>query len=574
MPEPDIVQRWRRAWEDEPGTTYGSVLPFKQDDKGATSWAWPELVRSNVRGGLDLLMGPRTGEVTPEATATLGLLGGVAGAEMAPVGAVASGAARMAKPAFPWRPLEDVAAEAPKAVPEHVLDFGSYMRDMAKKAGGEGLSPRDVIKAFGITRSSIQRGAINADKLRENWPDYQGEGKVRPEGAFSDWLFTPHGQNYLNDAEKGVINAPAVEDAATKLRGFGKDNDLRKALGAAPAIGAQAPEVSRLVAGGYAAPGQGIDEWRGLATGMPGIGPAKSGFVASLLGRGDQPTLDARQVLLQTGGPTAAVKDYLSSPKRAFPVVDELARRQDALGLDMPADLEPFRQHLTHHTLWDAQGGEQTTHADVIRAMRLAASGPKETGLLGMAEGGGGLDLSTEARLARARDMGFDTSAPLYHGTSENFPAFDLGKAGTGVGEANERAVFASPDPRTANAFSTMAGPTPNVLKLYSAAKNPKVVDVNGPPDGAWFSQSIDDARAQGHDAVLFRGVKERHIPRADHVAILDPALLRSAHAAFDPAKAGSGDILAAKGPKGLAAFAAPQPAGPTWEDYLRGGRT
>jgi hypothetical protein len=59
-----------------------------------------------------------------------------------------------------------------------------------------------------------------------------------------------------------------------------------------------------MVAQAFDKPGRGIDQWREWAQSLRGIGPAKSGFVASLLGRGDQPTLDARQILLQTGKTT------------------------------------------------------------------------------------------------------------------------------------------------------------------------------------------------------------------------------------------------------------------------------
>jgi hypothetical protein len=273
---------------------------------------------------------------------------------------------------FPWRPLADVAAEVPKAVPPHVLGFGDYMAGMADKAAGPGLSPRDLIKAFTVTRSSIQRGAMGADKLRESWPDFQGAGKVRPEDAFSAWLETPTGKAYLDAAETGQVHSGAIDDAVAKLGGFGKSNDLRQALQQAPQVGGQAAPVSGMVAAARDAPGEGVEAWRDWTRGVPGIGPAKSGFIASLLGRGDQPTLDARQVLLQTGRPTAEVKNYLSNPRKAFPLVDELAERQRQLNLEMPQGMEPFRQHLTHHTLWDAYGGDTTTHGNVVRAMRYA----------------------------------------------------------------------------------------------------------------------------------------------------------------------------------------------------------
>jgi hypothetical protein len=338
----------------------------RQSPLAGLAQAFPQPFNAGQPGQTVAQAAPPPTSMTPQQWDALGAMnwqGGIKSAGPAP---------------FPWRPVADVAKEVPQVVPEHVLGFGSYMGEMADKAAGPGLSPRDLIKAFTITRSSIQRGAIGADKLRENWPDFAGAGKVRPEDAFAQWLETPLGKSYLDAAEQGRPHPEAVEDAAAKLGGFGKGNDLRAALTKAPDIGAQAPAVSGMVASGRAAPGEGIDAWRAWTRDLPGIGPAKSGFIASMLGRGDQPTLDARQVTLQTGRPTAEVKNFLSNPHRAVPLVDELAARQRQLNLAMPPEMEPFRQHLTHHTLWDAYGGETTTHGDVTRAMRYA-------GLLGPA---------------------------------------------------------------------------------------------------------------------------------------------------------------------------------------------
>jgi hypothetical protein len=50
--------------------------------------------------------------------------------------------------------------------------------------------------------------------------------------------------------------------------------------------------------------------------------------------------------------------------------VDRLTARQKALALDIDPSLDPFYQHLAHHTLWDKMGGAQTTHADLVKAMK------------------------------------------------------------------------------------------------------------------------------------------------------------------------------------------------------------
>lgn len=299
---------------------------------------------------------------------------------------------------FDWRPLKDVHRDIGgiEEIPSHVEAFGSFMDETARKAATKGLEPRDLLKAYLITRASIQRQAIGADKLRDAGLILpEGIGNVRPEGAMGEWLHTKHGQRYLDQAEKGIVDHEAVENAQKVMKPFGKMTETEALPWAAENLSRQHREVSDMVARALKNNST-AEEWRAFTKGVPGIGPAKSGFLASMLGRGDQPTLDARQVILQTGMST---KDAANPIKRAGPAaVDRLADRQTALNLRGPKELEPFRQHLTHHAIWDAAGNEQTTHEDVMRAMRGAKSG----GRVGRADGGRLLIPAHEHPLGRA----------------------------------------------------------------------------------------------------------------------------------------------------------------------------
>jgi hypothetical protein len=100
--------------------------------------------------------------------------------------------------------------------------------------------------------------------------------------------------------------------------------------------------------------------------------------------------LDARQITLQTGKPTKEASKYLSRRKGEGSVeaVRRLAARMEDLNLALPPELEPYRQHLTHHAVWDKASDEVTTHADVMNALKKYAGG----GLVEKyAEGGGGV---------------------------------------------------------------------------------------------------------------------------------------------------------------------------------------
>jgi len=72
---------------------YGTILPIKVDPKGI-HWALPTILRSGLKGYLDLMTSIDTGVLTPEAVQTLVLGNGIAGIAGAPRGALGSMGAR------------------------------------------------------------------------------------------------------------------------------------------------------------------------------------------------------------------------------------------------------------------------------------------------------------------------------------------------------------------------------------------------------------------------------------------------------------------------------------------------
>lgn len=279
-----------------------------------------------------------------------------------------------------WRPLSDVRADIKaKAVPPHVRNFGNYMAEMSDKAMTEGLDPEDVIKAYMITRSSIQREGRTPEKLASQGALIRptSEPLVRPEGQMAEFLQTPEGVRFLNEARKGDLSQDVVDAARRVMKPFGMSNAEPDAMDwARRNLVERTPLVSDMVARAREAASP-VSEWRDFTRDVKGIGPAKTGFIASLLGRGDLPTLDARQAILHTGMKNADVQDIMSkrSGRVGHEAVDRLAARQEALDFQLPNRLAPFYQHLAHHTVWDDVGNEKTTHQDIINAMQPRAAG-------------------------------------------------------------------------------------------------------------------------------------------------------------------------------------------------------
>lgn len=136
-----------------------------------------------------------------------------------------------------------------------------------------------------------------------------------------------------------------------------------------------------------------------------------------------------------------------------------------------------------------------------------------------------GLDMSTEARMARAREQGFDTETVLYHGTDADVDAFRPSEGGS-MGSG----VYLSSDAEAASSYSMLRA-------IEAEGEGAKVIPayIRGrvAPQGSW--SSAGDARDSG-----FAGVQ-----MLDQTLIFDPSNIRSVHAAFDPDRTESANLLA-----------------------------
>jgi hypothetical protein len=256
--------------------------------------------------------------------------------------------------------------------------FGRYMAFQAERK----LRPRDVVRAYLITVGSINRDAIKGSTLKRYWPEapYADDARVRPEEAMADLLRTREGQDYVRAAEKGHFLAPAARVLGARFRGYGYvfprhwdpqrlKTYLWKELQEAPVLAEKTHELERLIR----VPGaQGRALWmRYLHDTALGVAYGKAGFLASILGRGDMATADARQIGLWT--PEGAARGKVNPA-----YIETLNDKMRAMDLALPTDLRPFYEHLAHYTIWEAVGGAEVTHQAIKNCMaqsRLQARG-------------------------------------------------------------------------------------------------------------------------------------------------------------------------------------------------------
>lgn len=189
------------------------------------------------------------------------------------------------------------------------------------------------------------------------------------------------------------------------------------------------------------------------------------------------------------------------------------------------------------------------------------------------------IPLDDASRMARAQEMGFDTSRPMYHAARADVDGFDLGRADTGTGQSMGR-VWAASNPDALAPYELM-GSDHSGLKLFSradykdiSAGNARDVyastgggfpDVVTPVSGGRpipvsgngkvkLDRSVDVFRALENgevalpvnrstrgraseyaDDFVFKGVRDGGPAVGDIYATSNPADLRSVFARFDP---------------------------------------
>lgn len=174
------------------------------------------------------------------------------------------------------------------------------------------------------------------------------------------------------------------------------------------------------------------------------------------------------------------------------------------------------------------------------------------------------LDMSEEARLKRAEDMGFFPNT-VFHGTAvkentvmkdgnifdefKKFEGEDLSRS-TSRSPVGKLGISVAEDPELAESFSRLASPDGNegaaILPLKFRAQKVGQIDLDGTESNAEIYSTVVDAWNQDFDAIRFTNyTTPAGETGKNFVLVRDTNQLRSINAAFDPAKKESSKMLA-----------------------------
>lgn len=200
-----------------------------------------------------------------------------------------------------------------------------------------------------------------------------------------------------------------------------------------------------------------------------------------------------------------------------------------------------------------------------------------------VARAAGKLDMSTPARMERAREMGFDVENIYYRGAQRANERIDPaagGEIGRGIyvtrdpEQASEyaRPQFGGPYPSGANveAFHVRGGLKPIDRKEWVSRRGQIMDDLREANDGKWDSGFVreaeerlaKEARQEGFSGYYLKNPTGEPSFMYDQGVVTDPSALRSTNAAFDPAQSNSSNLLAGVAGAGIGtAMLAPQGA-------------
>ncbi len=201
-----------------------------------------------------------------------------------------------------------------------------------------------------------------------------------------------------------------------------------------------------------------------------------------------------------------------------------------------------------------------------------------------------GLPMDYESRMLRAKEMGFDVDTPVYHGTDRTFESFDPEQAGAATKSLSAKlGTWFSDDIKTAEGYANLAQGRPVqelIDKSYAAERignydlanklmleaerleqkggngahvgqyylrgNFDHINMNGAtydPVDTPLSELIKKSRSDGNEGLKLHNFSDEADYAAynptTHSVVYNPSQIRSVHAAFDPQRKDSSNLMA-----------------------------
>lgn len=155
-----------------------------------------------------------------------------------------------------------------------------------------------------------------------------------------------------------------------------------------------------------------------------------------------------------------------------------------------------------------------------------------------MLPGAGGLEagkhLATDyaSRMARAKEMGFVTEVPLYHGTAHEFSEFDPSKRAINTHAAPARqGVWTALSPDVANDFSHMSAATggaPAIMPLLHRSERRGRVVLEGNEGDHEIAATLAQAWDDGYTSVMLHNYTAPGVEKGGKKILLpNPSLSR-----------------------------------------------
>tara|TARA_R110000851_G_scaffold123761_2_gene253678 strand:+ start:6343 stop:8151 length:1809 start_codon:yes stop_codon:yes gene_type:complete len=212
-------------------------------------------------------------------------------------------------------------------------------------------------------------------------------------------------------------------------------------------------------------------------------------------------------------------------------------------GVKMPSGNETTYQIFNPEKLTKLNGKSAAPQTEALKVAQSNAALPVEQGGLGLPANNTPMD--------RAKAMGFDVDANLFHATDKDFTEFQpstKGKLGAGV--------YAAPSPRYAEKYVDQNARVMPILSRAKMAGNDERIDIADGIREALYAKdkdfSVQDWKNKTTTALKDAGYGG--IDMGVERVIFDPSNIRSQFAAFDPLRKNDADLLAGIGAGGLLA--------------------